>query len=49
MKNKHCTAPKSFGKGQGKGKYFQGQKQRIFTSFLRHRKAIVKPSNTVKL
>ena len=44
MKNKHCTALKSFSKGQGKDKYFQGQKQRIFVSFLRHRETIVEPS-----
>ena len=49
MENNHRTAIKSFGKGQGKNKYLQGQKQRIFTSFLRHPETIVKSSNTVKL
>ena len=44
MKNNHCTALKSFGRGQGKDKYFQGQKQRIFTSFLKNSKTIVEPS-----
>jgi hypothetical protein len=47
MKNKYRTTLKSFGKGQGKDKHFQGQKQIIFTSFFRHPKlfpAIVKPS-----
>ena len=44
MKNNHRTALKSFGKGQGKDKHFQGQKQIIFVSFLRHSETIVKPS-----
>ena len=42
MKNNHRTALKSFGKGQGKDKHFQGQKQIIFTAFLLF--PIVKPS-----
>ena len=42
MRNNHSTALKSFGEGQGKNKYFQGQKQIIFTSFLLF--PIVKPS-----
>lgn len=44
MKNKYRTTLKSFGKGQGKDKHFQRQKQRIFTSFLRHPETIIKPS-----
>lgn len=60
MKNKYRTTLKSFGKGQGKDKHFREQKQRIFTSFLRHRAgfyttnpelfpAIVEPLKTVTL
>ena len=49
MENKHRTALKSFGKGRGKDKHFQGQKQIIFTAFLLFPETIVKPSNTVKL
>ena len=44
MKNKYRTALKTFRKGQGKYKHFQGQKQRIFVSFFRHRETIVEPS-----
>ncbi len=33
MENKHRTALKSFGKGQGKDKYLKGQKQIIFIAF----------------
>jgi hypothetical protein len=41
MENNHRTALKSFGKGQGKDKHFQGQMQRVFTAFLRHPKTIL--------
>jgi hypothetical protein len=41
MENNHRTALKSFGKGQGKDKHFQGQKQRVFTAFLRHPKTML--------
>ena len=44
MKNNHCTALRSFGKGQGKDIYFQEQKQRVFASFLKYSKTIVEPS-----
>ena len=45
MKNNQLNSPQVFSdKGQGKDKYFQGQKKRIFTSFFRHPKTIVKPS-----
>ena len=41
MENNHRTALKSFGKGQGKDKHFQGQTQRVFTAFLRHPKTML--------
>ena len=41
MENNHRTALKSFGKGQGKDKHFQGQMQRVFTAFLRHPKTML--------
>ena len=45
MENNHRTAQKSFGKGQGKDKHFQGQMQGFYTTnpdlF-----PIVEPSNT---
>ena len=44
MENNHRTALKSFGKGQGKDKHFQGQTQRVFTAFLRHPKTMLMAS-----
>ena len=41
MENNHRTALKSFGKGQGKDKHFQGQTQRVFTAFLRRPKTML--------
>lgn len=41
MKNNHCTALKSFGKGQGEDKHFQGQKQIIFIAFYKQPKTML--------
>ncbi|MGI6290977.1 MAG: hypothetical protein ACOXZH_05070 [Bacteroidales bacterium] len=41
MENNHRTALKSFGKGQGKDKHFQGQMQRVFAAFYKQPKTML--------
>ena len=42
MESNQLNSPKVFShKGQGKDKHFQGQKQRVFTAFLRHPKTML--------
>ena len=41
MENNHRTALKSFGKGQGKDKYFQAQMKRVFAALYRQPKTML--------
>ena len=41
MENNHRTAQRSFDKGQGKDKHFQGQTQRVFAALYRQPKTML--------